>query len=124
MNKGEQKRGVVMVMSDNCIRLKRKDENAWDETPWEMIIDLKQVVKISGVRTKDLYNGGSYVDYPIAKARKLIRFILDNGDPEDFARCEICFRKNKKLYKWWQKYSEDYGYDFSKIQEETELPFC
>ena len=44
-----------MLLPDDCIKLKRKDENAWDETPWEMIIDLKQVVKISGVRVEDLY---------------------------------------------------------------------
>ena len=113
-----------MELPENIIRIKRKETNWWTETPWEMTIDLDQVAKRSGVREKDLYDGESYVVYPITRAKKLIRLILDNGTPEDFGKCEVCFRKNKKLYKWWKKYAEEHGCDFSGIPDETELPFC
>lgn len=113
-----------MEIPENVILIKRKESDWWDETPWVMNIDLAQVAKMAGKREKDLCHGGSLTVYPIARARKLIQLILDNGTPEDFGKCEVYFRKNKKLYKWWQKYAGERGYDFSSIPDNTEIPFC
>lgn len=92
-----------MVLEDGVIRLKRKEENSWDESPWDVIIDLKEVAGYAGVRKKDKYNNTLRVDYPMSRAHKLLRFIVANGNRDDLLECESCFRKNERLYRCWRK---------------------
>lgn len=89
-------------MDDNHI-IKLSVSKPWQSHVWNMTIDLRAVANYAGQRIKDEYDGTYYVEYPIPKARKLMKLILDHGTTEDIRACETYFKKNKKLYDAWCK---------------------
>lgn len=92
-------------MDDNIIIL--TNAGRWSTTSWKMVINLEEVVKCAGKRVKDKYNGGSFVDYPLTRARKLIQLIAEYGTKEDFWKCDFWFRKHPKLWEYWTKIMGD-----------------
>ena len=89
-------------MDDNHI-VKLSVSKPWQSHVWNMTIDLRAVANYAGQRIKDEYGGTYHVGYPIPKARKLMKLILDHGTPEDICACYTYFKKNKKLYDAWCK---------------------
>lgn len=85
------------MKDDNIITL---SESEWGKH-WTMTIDIREIASYAGKRERDLYDGTWYTEYPIPRAKKLIKFILDHGTEEDFQKCEKYFKKNKKLYDAW-----------------------
>ena len=83
----------------------RNEASFWDDTPWRMTIDLKELAFSAGKIVEDKYDGGKVLDYPMARARKLLKIIAENAGPEDLEKCNFWFKKNEKLNKWWQKYN-------------------
>lgn len=73
-----------------------------EDTHWKMEINLEGLVSSAGKRVKDEYNGGSYVDYPLRKAKKLLKLIRDYGTEDDFRKMDEWMPKNKKLQQYWE----------------------
>lgn len=84
---------------------------------WEMIIDLKQLADSAGVRKKEadgvytdprtgeteVYKGAYYIDYSMAKAKKLLKLIRRYYRTEkDLEACDRYFSGNEKLMKAWE----------------------
>lgn len=88
-------------MDDYIIRL--SNAGGFRETEWNMIIDLKAVADQAGKRVKDEYNGGMFVDYPVPRAKKLLKLILEYGSEEDLQACDKYLAINQKLYSWWKE---------------------
>lgn len=82
---------------DHIIKLSDAD---WGKH-WTMTIDVKAIASFAGKRERDLYDGTWYTEYPIPRAKKLIKLILNHGTEEDIQVCEKYFKKNKKLYDVW-----------------------
>lgn len=90
-----------------------KIENPWEH--WHMTIDLKELAASAGVRKKEpdgiykdpktgeieVYKGSYYIDYTMAKAKKLLKLIRAYGTEKDFKACDQYLAVNKKLYKYW-----------------------
>lgn len=72
-------------------------------TAWKMTIDLDELTRSAGKRVKDGYNGGSFVDVPLSRAKRLLKLILEYGTEPDFEKCDRVFRKNEKLYRYWKE---------------------
>lgn len=87
-------------MDEYCVFLSNID--GFRDTAWTMTIDLKRLSEQAGKRAKDLYNGGSFVDFPIPRAKKLLKLIREYGTQEDFKKVER-FVENKKLAAYWKE---------------------
>lgn len=85
----------------NCL-IKLSNADCWQNTSWRMTIDLKELAESAGKRLRDGYNGGSYVEYPIPRAKKLLKLIREYGTDADFMKCDEYLKTNKKLYSYWK----------------------
>ena len=88
-----------------------------------MTIDLSELVAFAGVRKKERdgtytdpvtgeiehYKGSYYVDYPMRTAKKLLRLIRENAEPEVVSQVSAYFNEhfaaNPKLAKAWEDMS-------------------
>ena len=99
-------------MDDHIITI--GDSNGFDGWRWKMTIDLKELAVSAGVRKKEpdgvytdprtgeteVYKGSYYTDYPMRKARKLLKLIHEHcTDPEIVGKY---LAPNKKLYEYWR----------------------
>lgn len=84
-----------------------------------MTIDLHQIALLAGKRVED-DKGRHIVDYPLPRARKLIRLILKYGTEEDFVKCEAAFKINTKLYTIWDNLSGSQWKDWEPV---VDIPF-
>lgn len=90
---------------------------------WRMTIDLKQLAASAGVRKKEpdgtwtdprtgeteVYKGSYYVDWPMTKAKRLLKLIRRYYRTEaDLAACDKYFAENEKLMKAWRDTCERY----------------
>ena len=99
------------TMDNNIIILTNNDHCR--TTAWKMILDLREIADRSGRRVKDNYNGGTFVSYPLPRAKRLMKLIAEYGKEEDFEKCDKYFSQNKKLLKYWME-----------IRPMQDLPFC
>ena len=91
------------------------------ESTWRMTIDLVTLSTLAGRRVPDPDIYGRYiVDYPLPRARKLIKLILEYGTDEDFRKCEDAFKINARLYKIWDKMS---GSEWKTAEPVDDIPF-
>lgn len=72
-------------------------------TEWKMTINLDELARSAGKRGFDGYNGCSYVDMPLPRAKRLLRLIRDYGTEKDFEKCFDAFRTNERLLKYWKE---------------------
>lgn len=79
------------------------DKEGWASGQWHMTIDLQEITNSAGKRVKDNYNGGTFVDYPLARAKRLLKLIRKHGTTEDIEKCEKYFKHNSRLYDIWKK---------------------
>ena len=86
-------------MDDNIIII--SNSGYWRTTSWKMVIDLAEIVKRSGKRFKDGYNGCTCVDYPLPRAKKLMKLITEYASEEDLEKCDRWFQKHPKLWEYW-----------------------
>lgn len=91
-------------MSDCVIKI--SNDGRFRETEWSMSINLEELAGSAGKRRDDLYEGGSVVDLPMARAKKLLKLIWEYGTKEDFVKCDKYLAKNKKLFAHWRKIRE------------------
>ena len=66
-------------------------------------IHLDELVRCTGKREKDHYNGGTYVAFSQVKCRKLLRMILLYAEPEDVQKADDYLQtcENKKVKEIW-----------------------
>lgn len=76
---------------------------------WEMTIDLKELAASAGIRRKLVANYGVIATYdekvlsvPMARAKKLLKLIRENGTDEDLMACDEFLRSNKRLMDYWR----------------------
>ncbi len=101
-------------MDDNIITI--GDSNGFDGWRWEMTIDLKELANSAGIRKKEkdgtytdprtgeteVYKGSWYTDYPMTKAKKLLKLIRQyNYRKEDLQKVDNWMAKNPKLALYW-----------------------
>lgn len=87
-------------MDDYIINISNEDH--FRTTEWRMTIDLRSLSDLAGKREKDQYNGGTFVDVPYPRAKKLLKLIWEYGTEEDHAKVERNV-KNKKLLSYWKE---------------------
>lgn len=90
-------------MDDYIIRISNDDH--FRTTVWHMTIDLRALSDLAGKRMEDNYNGGTFVDFPLPRAKKLLKLIREYGTQEDFGKVERNL-KNKKLLNYWKTIRE------------------
>lgn len=87
---------------------------------WKMTIDLKDLAKIAGNRVREPdgtytdprtgevehYKGCVYTEYPMTKAKKLLKLIRKYGTEKEFRACDTYLAENAKLYKYWRELCE------------------
>jgi hypothetical protein len=83
-----------------------RETKPWIGNTWSMTIDIKALAEEAGKRHTDLYEGRNVVDYPIPRAKKLLKLIRQYGDPEDFGRVGELLKTNKRLSKYWNELEE------------------
>lgn len=86
-------------MDDYIIRISNDDH--FRTTVWRMTIDLRALSDLAGKRMEDKYNGGTFVDVPIPRAKKLLKLIREYGTQEDFQKVDRNL-KNKRLLSYWK----------------------
>ena len=86
-------------MDDYIIKLSNADH--FRTTEWKMTIDIRTLSDLAGKRVEDKYNGGTFVDMPLPRAKKLLKLIREYGTEEDFGKVERNL-KNKKLLQYWR----------------------
>lgn len=87
-------------MDDYIIELSEQDYYAGAN--WEMRLNLKEIAFLAGKRCTDRYVGKGMVDFPMTRAKKLLRLILKHGTEEDLAKCDKYFATNRRLFKYWR----------------------
>lgn len=91
-------------MDENIIRI--SNAGTFRTSSWKMTIDLDVLVKDAGRRCKDGYNGGTFVDIPIPRAKKLLQLILEYGTEQDIQKVDRVIAKHEKLGPYWKKLRE------------------
>lgn len=84
---------------ENIVLISNKDR--FDNTRWSMEIDLQAIADNAGRRVQDNYNGGFYGDYPIPRAKKLLKLIKEYGSDEDLEKVGKYMKSNARLAKYW-----------------------
>lgn len=76
----------------------------WCETKCHMAVSLTGMELHTGKRLRDYYNGGTYVDYPCTRAKKLFKLMRQFASPEDIIKVEQYMKgsHNDKLIKAWR----------------------
>ena len=76
----------------------------WCETKCHMTVSLDGIERHIGERVRDCYNGGTYVDYPCTRAKKLFKLMRQFASPEDIIKVEQYMKgsHNDKLIKAWR----------------------
>ena len=81
---------------------------------WTMTIDLDEVAAEAGVRKRERWQDvdgswhySAFVEYTLARARKLINLILEYASEEDIRKVDeaFYFYANEKLYRIWKEKS-------------------
>lgn len=101
-------------MDDHIITI--GDSNGFDGWSWKMTIDLKELADSAGIRKKEkdgiytdprtgeteVYKGSWYTDYPMTRAKKLLKLIREkNYRAEDLQKVDFWMKKNPKLNAYW-----------------------
>lgn len=80
---------------------------------WTMTIDLDEVAAEAGVRKRERWQDAdgswhysAFVEYTLARARRLINLILEYASEEDLRKVDEAFQGNEKLYKIWKEKAE------------------
>ena len=70
---------------------------------WSALIDVTALAIATGSRYQDRYTGKTYTDYPISRARKLLKLIYCYSDADDLNQVtEVLAALNPKLDKYWR----------------------
>lgn len=93
-----------MEKNDSVIEISNKDR--WENSTWHMMVDLQAVADNAGVRVQDNYHGGFYGDYPVQRAKKLLKLIKEYGSPEDLEKVGKYVKSNARLAAYWKKLTE------------------
>lgn len=71
---------------------------------WHMVIDVTALAMAAGHRYQSIYTGKIYTDYPISRAKKLLKLIYCYADAEDLNKVtEVLAELNHKLDKYWRE---------------------
>ena len=70
---------------------------------WSMVVNVTTLSKAAGGRFLDLYTGRIYSDYPVTRAKKLLKLIYCYADAEDLNRVSNEVATNSKLNKYWRE---------------------
>lgn len=79
-------------------------EKEYGCTIWKMYISLSAICECSGKRFKDKYNNISYVEYPLPRAKKVLKLVAEYADEKTLIDTELYLKgHNKKLYDYFMK---------------------
>lgn len=71
---------------------------------WKMYISLYAICECSGKLFKDEYNNISYVEYPLTRAKKVLKLVAEYADEKTLIDTELYLKDhNKKLYDYFMK---------------------
>lgn len=77
---------------------------------WNLVLDLNRLTEEAGTRVREQYFDpdknktltDSYINYPLARAKRLCRLLVENVDDDELiSRIGERFSKNTKLFKIW-----------------------
>lgn len=70
---------------------------------WSALIDVTILSTVTQSRYHDRYTGKTYTDYPISRARKLLKLIYCYADADDLNKVTEALIINPKLFKYWRE---------------------
>lgn len=66
-----------------------------------MQVNLDAVCNLAGKRMQDLTDGHYFVDYPVTRAKKLLRMIRDHATDDLSGVADYLKDHNRKLWEYW-----------------------